>query len=321
MTHGTDIAIGVDLGATTVKTGIVRPDGRILYQNKFPTRGGDGPDAVVRQIVASVEDARAKAGTGRILGLGIGSPGVVDDQGVVKAPPNMRDWEEVPLAAMLGEVFSFPVAVENDANCAAIAESRFGAGRDHPNFLFVIWGTGVGGGIILNRKIYRGPTGGAGEIGHIVIDYKGLPCNCGSRGCVEAYVGQRYLSRRTAERLGEFPWSRILHYAGNDATKIEPLHLSLAAQEGDPLAQEILYEAGQLLGVAIASVMNTMDLRVSIIGGGVSAVGDSVFEAMEQSVRSRVLKPLRTDIRVIRAQLGNDAGILGAAGLVLHEPR
>lgn len=321
MANGTELVIGVDLGATTVKTGLVRSDGRILHQNKFPTRAGDGPDAVVRQIVASVEDARAKAGDDPILGLGVGSPGVVDDQGVVRAPPNMADWDEVPLAAMLGDVFGFPVVVENDANAAAIAESRFGAGRDHPNFLFVIWGTGVGGGIILDRKIYRGPTGGAGEIGHVVIDYKGLPCNCGSRGCVEAYVGQRYLSRRTAERLGEFPWSRILHYAGNDPSKIEPLHLSLAAQEGDPLAHEILHEAGQLLGIAIGSVMNTMDLRVSIIGGGVSAVGDSVFEAVEQSVRSHVLKPLRPEIRVIRAQLGNDAGILGAAGLVLKDPR
>ena len=320
MKNGRELVIGVDLGATTVKTGLVRHDGQILYQNKFPTRAGEGPEAVVRQIVASVEEARPKAGEDPILGLGIGSPGVVDDHGVVKAPPNMKDWDEVPLAAILGDVLGLPVAVENDANCAAIAESRFGAGREHPNFLFVIWGTGVGGGIILDRKIFRGPTGGAGEIGHIVIDYNGLPCNCGSRGCVEAYIGQRYLSRRTAERLGEFPSSRILHHAANDPTKIEPLHLSLAAQEGDPLAQEILHEAGKLLGVAIGSVMNTMDLRVSIIGGGVSAVGDAVFEAMEQSVRDHVLKPLRSDIRVIRAQLGNDAGILGAAGLMMQDP-
>lgn len=311
------LVIGTDLGATTVKTGLVRSDGRILYQNRFPTRAGDGPEAVVGQIVLSVEDAMGRAPGAPITGLGIGSPGVVDDHGVVKAPPNMKDWDEVPLREMLGKAFSLPVAVENDANAAAIAESRFGAGREHPNFLFVIWGTGVGGGIILGGKIFRGPTGGAGEVGHIVIDYNGHPCNCGSRGCVEAYVGQRYLSRRTAERLGEFPWSRILHHAENDPSKIEPLHLSLAAQEGDPLAQEILQEAGTLLGVAIASVMNTMDLRVSVIGGGVSAVTDSVFVAMEQSVRSHVLKPLRPEIRVLRAELGNDAGILGAAGLVL----
>jgi glucokinase len=303
-----------------VKTGLVRSDGRIIYQNKFPTRAAEGPDAVVKQIVASAEDAISKAERAPISGLGVGSPGVVDDQGIVKAPPNIKDWDEVPLGRMLRDVFGLNVVVDNDANAAAIAESRFGAGLDHPNFLFVIWGTGVGGGIILDRKLYRGPSGGAGEIGHVVVDYKGVPCNCGSRGCVEAYVGQRYLSRRTAERLEEFPWSRILHYADNDPSKIEPLHLSLAAQEGDPLAQEILHEAGRFLGIAIGSVMNTMDLRVSIIGGGVSAVGDSVFAAMEQSVRSHVLKPLRPDIRVLRAQLGNDAGILGAAGLVLKSP-
>jgi glucokinase len=317
MTDNAQLVIGTDLGATTVKTGLVRPDGRIVYQNRFPTRAADGPDAVVGQILLSVREAIEHAGGASLGGLGLGSPGVVDDQGVVKAPPNMADWDEVPLRAMLREQLQRTVEVENDANAAAIAESRFGAGRAHPDFLFVIWGTGVGGGIILNRKIFRGPTGGAGEVGHVVIDYEGLLCNCGSRGCVEAYVGQRHLSRRTAERLEGFPSSRILHYAKNDPTKIEPLHLSLAAEEGDPLAQEILDEAGRLLGVAIGSVMNTMDLRVCIVGGGVSAVGESVFAAMEQSVRSHVLKPLRPGIRVIRAQFGNDAGILGAAGLVL----
>ncbi len=317
MTHGEQLVIGTDLGATTVKTGLVRGDGRILYQNRFPTRAAEGPDAVIGQIILSVEDALAHSGGAHVGGLGIGSPGVVDDDGVVKSPPNMKDWDEVPLHAKLQEHFQRTVAIENDANAAAIAESRFGAGREFPHFLFVIWGTGVGGGIILNRKIYRGPTGGAGEVGHVVIDYNGLPCNCGSRGCVEAYVGQRYLSRRTAERIDEFPSSRILHYAGNDRNNIEPLHLSLAAQEGDPLAHEILHEAGQLLGVAVGSVMNTMDLRVCIVGGGVSAVDDSVFAAMEASVRSHVLKPLRKDIRVLRAALGNEAGILGAAGLVL----
>ncbi|MBE0556696.1 MAG: ROK family protein, partial [Proteobacteria bacterium] len=152
MNKSMELVIGVDLGATTVKTGVVRSDGRILYQNRFPTRADEGPEAVIHQIVVSVEDATAHADGAPIGGLGLGSPGVVDDQGVVKAPPNMANWDEVPLRAMLSEVFAFPIAVENDANAAAIAESRFGAGREHKNFLFVIWGTGVGGGIILDRK-------------------------------------------------------------------------------------------------------------------------------------------------------------------------
>ena len=260
----------------------------------------------------------SKSGGRKPVGIGIGSPGVVDDDGVVKFPPNMARWDEVPLAGKIRKSFSrFRVKVENDANAAAIAESRFGAGRRFPDFLFVIWGTGVGGGIILNHEIYRGPTGGAGEIGHISINYDGPECNCGNRGCVEAYVGQRYLSQRTAEKLKSRPDSKILELVRGDASQLEPMYLAEAAQQGDQLAREMLTEAGTLLGVAIAAVMNVMDLRVSIIGGGISAAGAFVIEAIQRSVRLKVLKPLQPGIKVLQARLGNNAGILGAAGLVL----
>ena len=312
------VVIGVDLGGTSIKAGVVASGGSILYQNKFPTFANKGPSKVIEQIDASIEDALRNTNGVQVDGIGIGAPGVVDDEGVVKSPPNFQDWDEVPLKAELSKAFpKLPIGVENDANAAAIAESKFGAGIKIPNFLFVIWGTGVGGGIILNRKIYRGPTGGAGEIGHITIDYSGPRCNCGNIGCVEAYVGQRYLSQRTAERLKSDPQSKILELVGGDPTKIEPMYISEAAQIGDKVAREILVEAGQLLGVAIASVMNIMDLRTSIIGGGISAAGDFVIRAIQESVVRRVLKPLRKDIQVLPAQLGNNAGILGAAGLVL----
>ena len=310
--------IGVDVGGTSIKAGVVSSSGALLYQNKFPTQADRGPGVVIKQIQASVQDALSQTNGSTVQGLGIGTPGVVDDDGVVKAPPNFVDWDEVPLKAELTKLFGdLPIDIENDANAAAIAESKFGAGREFPNFLFVIWGTGVGGGIILNNKIFRGPTGGAGEIGHVCIDFNGPPCNCGSRGCVEAYVGQRYLSVRTAERLKAHPESKIWALVGGDAEKIEPSLISQAAHDGDPLAKAMLLEAGDLLGTALAGVMNVMDLRVSIIGGGLSASGDFVMSAVQDSVVRHVLKPLRKGIRVLPAQLGNNAGILGAAGLVL----
>ena len=313
-----NIVIGVDLGGTTIKAGLVSADGSILYNNKFPTYAGKGPATVIQQIRAAVQDALKHTDGAQVGGIGIGSPGVVDNEGVVKAPPNFVDWDEVPLKSELGKLFpAVCIGVENDANAAAIAESKFGAGVQYPNFLFVIWGTGVGGGIILNHKIFRGPTGGAGEIGHVSIDYNGPQCNCGNVGCVEAYVGQRYLSQRTAQRLQAHPDSRILQLVGGDLSKIEPVYISQAANEGDTLAREILVEAGQLLGVALAGVMNIMDLRVSIIGGGISASGGFVMKAVQDSVVQHVLRPLRKDIRVLPAQLGNDAGLLGAAGLVM----
>jgi len=311
------VIIGVDLGGTSVKAGLVGSNGEVLYQNKFPTNADKGPSVVIEQIHLAIQDAMNNRDGAEVRGIGIGAPGVVDDDGVVKAPPNFADWDEVPLKTELSKLFGgYPIGIENDANAAAIGESKYGAGKEIPNFLFVIWGTGVGGGIILDRKIFRGPTGGAGEIGHVCIDYNGPLCNCGSRGCVEAYVGQRYLSQRTAERLQSHPESKIWQLVSGDLSKIEPKIISEAAHNGDVVAKEILLEAGELLGTALAGVMNVMDLRVSIIGGGLSAAGDFVIAAVQDAVVRHVLKPLKKDIRVLAARLGNNAGILGAAGLV-----
>lgn len=310
--------IGIDLGGTSVKCGLISSTGQILFENKLPTRADEGPSVVVGQIEAGIRDVLAHGGIPGTRAVGIGAPGVVDNRGVVKAPPNLKGWDEVRLADEVAKRLpGYHVVVENDANVAAIAEARFGAGRNIPDFLFVIWGTGIGGGIILDGKLFRGPSGGAGEIGHISIDHNGPPCNCGNRGCVEAYLGQRYLSQRTADRLKDHPASKINALLKGDISALEPLTISQAAADGDTFAQEVLTEAGSLLGVALAGVMNTLDLRVSIIGGGVSGAGDLVLKAAEDSVRSRVLKPLRHEIRVLQATLGNTAGMLGAAGLVL----
>jgi len=310
--------LAVDLGGTTVKAGLVNAGGDILYQNSLPTMAEEGPHVVIGQIEKALREVMENGAFPLRSAIGIGSPGVVDESGTVKSPPNLRGWDEVHLAEELRKRFSgFSVAVENDANVAAIAESKFGAGVDIRDFLFIIWGTGVGGGIILDNKIFRGPTGGAGEVGHISIDHEGPRCNCGGTGCIEAYIGQRYLSERTAAKLREGAVSSLTRLVGGDLAKIEPVFIAEAAQSGDAFARDVLEEAGTLLGFAIAAVMNTLDLRVSIIGGGISAAGDFVLEAIEESVRRQVLKPLRPAIRVLRATQGNAAGLLGAAGLVL----
>jgi len=310
------LAVGVDLGGTTVKAGLVSSEGTIVSSAKLPTLAAEGPDAVIGQIEKAV---RHLLGSTReqVLGVGIGTPGVVSYDGVVKYPPNRPGWTEVPLGEVLSKRIGLPVAVENDANAAAIAESRFGSGKGEPNFLSVVWGTGVGGGIILDGKIYRGPFGGAGEIGHTTIEYDGPMCNCGNRGCVEAFVGQRYLSQRAIERVENDPKSKILELVNGDFNRVEPAVLSAAAEAGDPVARDLLVEAGTLLGVAFASGLNLLDLRLVVIGGGVSAAPEFVYDAIRSSVRERVLTPLKPGVRVVRAALGNEAGILGAAALIL----
>jgi glucokinase len=315
-------AIGIDIGATTIKAGIVNKNGTIPDQLSSDTKAEKGPAVVIQQIVFTIQELFGKHNPSECIGIGIGAPGVVSTiDRTVQHPPNFSDWTKVDVAGQIRKKFKIPVQIENDANCAAIAEAKFGAGIEFKDFLFVIWGTGIGGGIILDRKIYRGPNGGAGEIGHVSIDYNGRLCNCGSYGCIESYIGQKYLSQRTREILLATSKSdiqtKIEKLVNGDLNLIDPAVISQAAEEGDPIARDVLTEAGTLLGYALASTLNVLDLRVVIIGGGVSAAPAFVYEAIIKSLRSRVLKPHKEGIRVIRAKLGNTAGIIGAAILVL----
>jgi len=315
-------AVGVDLGATTVKAGIVSPVGGILDQLSADAKANKGPAVVIQQIKFTVQELLSRHKISDCLGIGIGCPGVVSAyDGTVQHPPNFTNWEKVDVAKEIRREFKIPVFIENDANCAAIAEARYGAGIEFKDFLFVIWGTGVGGGIILDRKIFRGPYGGAGEIGHISIDYNGRPCNCGNYGCIESYIGQRYLSQRTKEllqaRSRDGSRSVLETLVDGNFDKIEPVLISQAAEQGDTIAINILTEAGELLGSALASILNVLDLRVVVIGGGISAAPAFVYESIIETVRSRILKPHKEGVRVIRAKLGNNAGLVGAASLIL----
>lgn len=322
MTAKKRFAVGIDIGATSIKAGVIDRNGKILDRVTVDTKAGKGPVRVIKQISLALEEIFSRSPQAECIGIGIGSPGVVNaDAGTVSYPPNFSDWKEVSLAKAIHRLYPLPIFIENDANCAAIAEARFGAGMEYKDFLFVIWGTGVGGGIILDRKIYRGPFGGAGEIGHVSIDYNGRECNCGNIGCIEAYVGQRYLSQRTKEIIEAMPEdappSKIVALVEEKLDKIEPSIISQAAEQGDPTAIEILEEAGNLLGVVLASIVNVLDLRIVVIGGGISAAPSFVFNAIEESVRSRVLEPHKAGVHVLRAKLGNPAGMIGAASLVL----
>jgi glucokinase len=314
-------AIGIDLGGTTIKAGSVDAGGNIIKTVTLDSLAMSGPGAVIGQLLKAISELRAQHAGETCSGAGIGAPGVVTGGSVVKNPPNFADWEHVDLGAAVQREISLKVEVENDANMAAVGESRFGAGREHPNFLFVIWGTGVGGGIIIDRKIFYGSHGGAGEIGHLSIDMNGPRCNCGSLGCVESYIGQRYLSERTRNALAaasaDSGTSGIIALVEGDLQKIDPKIIARAAESGDRLAKEIFTEAGTFLGYALASILNILDLRIVVIGGGVSAAPQFVYDAVAAATRERVLKPHKEGIRILRAELANQAGIIGAASLVM----
>jgi glucokinase len=314
------IAVGVDLGGSFIKSGLVNAQGEILRDTTIPAEANKGPRHVIEQITKSVHQLIDQSSYKKkeLVGIGVGSPGTVDlDGGTVKYPPNFPNWTIVRLGEALHEAFGLHVEVDNDANAAALGEAKFGAGLGHENFIMVTLGTGVGGGLFLDGKIFRGPLGGAGELGHMTIDYNGPLCNCGNRGCVEAYVGAKYLTQRAIEKLKNNPTSKILALVKSDIARIDPKIISLAAQEGDPTALDVLAETGMYLGIGLASLVNLLDVRLVIIGGGIARAGKPLFDAVKESVRHRVLKSISDNVEVLPAKLGNSAGILGAAALVL----
>ncbi len=312
-------AVGVDLGGTNIKIGIVSNKGKLLDKLSISSKAEGGPDKVVKQIKIGVKEILSGSKR-KIKGIGIGSPGVVSaKKGTVENPPNFPGWTKVNLGNIISKEFGIPCFVENDANVAAIGELIFGTGKKFNSFIMITLGTGVGGGIILNKKLYRGEIGAAGEVGHITINYNGPRCNCGSYGCIEAYVGNNYLINRIKSELSARPNLKILKLAKNDLALLTPLIINQAAESGDSYAKSVISDMGEQIGAALASVSNLMDVSTFIIGGGVSGFGVPLFTAINKSLVERVITSLRNRVKVLPAKLKNEAGIKGASALVFYK--
>ena len=312
-------AVGVDLGGTNIKIGIVSNKGKLLDKLSISSKAEGGPDKVVKQIKIGVKEILSGSKR-KIKGIGIGSPGVVSaKKGTVENPPNFPGWTKVNLGNIISKEFGIPCFVENDANVAAIGELIFGTGKKYNSFVMITLGTGVGGGIILNKKLYRGEIGSAGEVGHITINYNGPKCNCGSYGCIEAYVGNNYLINRIKSELSARPNQKILKLAKNDLALLTPLIINQAAESGDSYAKSVISDMGEQIGAALASVSNLMDVSTFIIGGGVSGFGVPLFTAINKSLVERVITSLRNRVKVLPAKLKNEAGIKGASALVFYK--
>jgi len=311
-------AIGVDLGGTKVKLGVVSSEGRIIKKVAVPTMAKEGVDKSISQIkkgVASLLKSTKKS----IIGIGIGAPGVVSlKKGTVENPPNLPGWGRVHLGRIINKQFSLPTFVENDANAAAIGELIYGTGRKLNSFILITLGTGVGGGIIYNKKLFRGDFGGAGEIGHITIDKNGPKCNCGSYGCLEAYLGNNYLIANVKKQLRSNKDSMIYKLVGNNMQNLSPKIIHDAALKDDVFSKNIIEQMGINLGCGLASIINVFDISNIVIGGGVAGFGRPLFKATKNSIKSRILTPLKPRIKVLQAGLKNNAGIKGASSLVFY---
>jgi len=310
--------IGIDLGGTNIKAGIVNREGKIIKKIAVATNAQKGPNEILNRIYLAI-DSLLKKNNFKIKGIGIGLPGIVEaSTGLVKNPPNLPGWKSVPIGKLLKSRYNLPVFVENDANAAAIGELIFGSGKNLNSFIFVTLGTGVGGGIIINKKLFRGSSGGAGELGHISINHNGPKCNCGSRGCIEAYLGNNYLVRRMKGRLKNNPNSLTALLMRENNNELTPYLINLAAKRGDELAINFIAESGRLLGFALSSAINLFDIHNVIIGGGVSGFGRLLTKPALEAIKERVLAPLKSKVSIKLAKLKNNAGIQGASALIFY---
>ena len=308
-------AIGIDLGGTKMLLGVLDGDSKTVWESRERS-AGEGEDELVELLVREVEEARAEHGGVEAIGMGIPAT-IVHEKGIAVAAVNLP-IENLPIRDLVAERTGLPVFVDNDANVAALAEHLYGAARGADNAVMLTIGTGIGGGLILGGEIYRGATGAGAELGHVVIAMDGLPCqgNCPGRGCVETYASGTALAREgraVAEREPDSALGRALGegpIAGKTVTEL--------AIKGDKLAREVVAEAGRHLGVALASLANIFDPDVIVIGGGVSVVGDLLLEPAREELRSRALDPMNKTL-VKLAELGADAGMIGAAAMALIE--
>jgi glucokinase len=313
------MTLGIDIGGTTIKMGVIdEARGAVLAESSFVTPQSGAWNAA-SEIARHVRDL--KSAYPEIDRMGVGVPGAMNrDRSLVRYPPNLLGWNEEPLKKYLEEALPEfkSIEVDNDAKVAALAEAKLGSGRGLSHFLLVTLGTGVGGAIYSTEGtfegIYRGASGGAGEFGHTSIDFNGPKCNCGSRGCIEAYIGQQYLSDRAKKKLIDNP--SIASSLRAEENELTPKIIAMAMNSGDAFAKSVFEEAGMLLGAALANAANLLDIHVFIIGGGVAEAGAVLFDQARATLHERVLANLRPIVEIRKAQFGNQAGMIGAMLLV-----
>ena len=298
--------IGIDLGATNIKFALIRDD-KIISKKSLPTRNFPSRDNLISGLCRTIEEilSEARILKKNILGVGIGLPGPVDFlKGIVHYFPNIQGWRNVRLRDILAKRTGLPVIIDNDANLMTLAEARIGHAKGKTNAIGITLGTGVGGGILVRGKLYRGSSLSAGEIGHIPLNETGPECPCGGFACLERYVGNKRILNEAKKYFGE-------------AISLE--ELSRLSSKGDKRAREIWEGTARHLGIALSGVVNFFNPDTVIIGGGVANAGKIIFDTVRRVIRERSMPIQAKTVRVVKAKLGNDAGMIGAGLLVKEE--
>ncbi len=314
-------SIGIDLGGTDIKAGLVSATGELSCQVVLPTHVDAGPKAVALRIAEATREVLAKAEEQRttdIIGIGLGAPGlIIAETGVVHFSPNFPGWTDIPLVDDVKKALgiqSLPVFMDNDVNAMTLGELRHGAGVGYQSIVALTLGTGVGGGVVIDGQVYHGSRNTAGELGHTVVEPNGRYCGCGNQGCLEAYAGAKNIVERTQEKIAAGSNTKL-------TSELTPKRIAAAAHAGDSLAVEIFAETGVYIGIALTSIAHVLNPEVAIIGGGIAEAGESLlFEPIRNEFTRRAMD-IPGMMKVVPATLGNRAGIVGAAMLAFSMGR
>lgn len=306
------LAIGIDFGGTSVKTGVVRGSEIVDQAPPIATQDFDGPEPLIAMIVRTVEDLRLRHSG--IAAIGIGMPGFVHfEKGIVFDLTNVRGWQDVALKEILEGKLGLPVVADNDANCMAFAEWKLGAGRGYKHLVCASLGTGVGGGVIVNGQMVRGANYGGGEIGQTSIDYQGRRGHYGNLGALEDYIGNQELARDAQQAY------RAAGIFSKDIEDCSPAALAEAAQHGDEIALERWNITGRMLATSMMNACWLLNPEAVIIGGGVARAGELLFKPFREHLLQQLSGPFKDKLSILPAQFGHEAGTIGAAALALEE--
>lgn len=309
--------LGVDLGGTHIRAAAIAPDGQILARRQAPTEPRQGLDAMLDRLATVVAEAATAGGAAAAAPVGVAVPGPIDPRtGFLHFTPNLG-LRDLPMRDRLRERLGRPVVVGNDANAAALGEWRFGAGQGARHLVFLVCGTGVGGGVIVDGRLLVGRSGLAAELGHMVIALDGPICHCGRRGCLEALAAGWAIARDARQLLDAGLPSLLADTLAERGAEPTGAAIAAAAREGDGLALEVLTRAGRALGVGVASLAHVFNPEVIVIGGGVIAAGDLLFDPLREAFAAQLLEGFGDGLQVVPSALAQDAGLLGAGVLAL----
>ncbi|HUW58176.1 MAG TPA: ROK family protein [Planctomycetota bacterium] len=315
-----DYLVGIDLGGTNINVGVTDDVGKVITKHAVPLGRPKTRHDVLDAIYRAAEETLSRAGmeADAVRAIGIATPGVLDiENGVVVKASNLPDWENVALRDLVRKRFGVPTVLENDANAAAWGEYWAGAGKEVASMVMLTLGTGIGGGIVIDGKLWHGFRDSAAEIGHVTIDYDGRKCACGNIGCLEAYASAASTVRRFIEAVRSGKSSNLERMVQERPEGVTSKMIYEEALKGDGLCRKIMEETGFYLGVGIVSVLHFLNPEMVVLTGGLTGAGSMLMDPVKRVVSERALPRFREDLQIVFARLGEDAGFIGAAGCAL----